>query len=350
MSTAVSGAPRRRFYRRRWFLWTAGILTGLVLAALLAFNLSPRPGALLIRAVFDDNAASVRRALEKHAPEGVALISNEQYRPGDDDALLDVYFPEGTDTALPTVVWTHGGAWLSGSKEDQAPWFQLIAAEGYTVVSLGYSIAPESTYPTPIHQINDALAYIQEHAERLHIDPDMIIMGGSSAGAQLTSQMAAIITNPAYADALGITPTLTPGQLRGVILCAGIYDMDAFLDRGDMIRGGILGWGVGVTAWAYTGSRDQQSPELEEMSTIDHVTADFPPAFITGGNGDPLTDAQSKPLAAKLDGLGVETVTLFYPPDHEPKLGHEHQFVLDNEDGQEALRQILAFIAARVDP
>jgi acetyl esterase/lipase len=350
MSTAASGEPRRRFYRRKWFLWPAGILTGLVLIVLLAFNLSPWPGALLIRYVFDQNAADVKAALEKHAPEGVASITDERYRPGDDDARLDAYFPEGTDTALPTVVWTHGGAWLSGSKQDQVPYFQLIAAEGYTVVALGYSLAPGSTYPTPLHQINDALAYLQANAERLHIDPENIIMAGSSAGAQLTSQMAAIITNPAYADALGITPSLGPGQLRGVVLCAGIYDMAAFLERGDMIRGGILGWGVGVTAWAYTGSRDQESDVLDEMSTIDHVTADFPPAFITGGNGDPLTDAQSKPLAERLDGLGVETVTLFYPADHEPKLGHEHQFVLDNAEGQEALDQILAFIADRVDP
>lgn len=337
---------KRPFYRRKWFLLPVGTVGGLALVALLAFNLSPRPGALLIRTVFDNNAAEVKAAMEKHAPEGIASITNEQYRAGDDDALLDVYFPEGLaeDEILPTVVWTHGGAWLSGSKEDDIPYFELIAKEGYTVVALEYSLAPETTYPTPVHQINDALAYIQDHAVRFHIDTDNIIMAGDSAGAQLTSQIAAIVTNSEYAASLGITPSLTPDQLKGIVLACGIYDMEAFLENGDMIKGGILGWGVGVTTWAYTGSRAHDSAALDEMSTIHHVTADYPPAFITGGNDDPLTDAQSKPLAEKLDELGVETTTLFYPADHEPKLGHEYQFDLDNEDGQNALREILSFI------
>ena len=346
MAVSSEKASRRPFYRRRWFLWPVGTIVGLVLVTVLAFNLSPWPGAMLIRAVFEDDAANVKAAMQKHAPEGVASITNQEYRAGDDDALLDVYFPEGTDTQLPTVVWTHGGAWLSGSKDNDIPYFQLIAAEGYTVVSLDYSLAPEETYPTAVHQINDALAYILDNADRFHIDPDTIFMAGDSAGAQLTSQIAAAVTNPAYADALGIAPALKPEQLKGVILNCGIYDMDVFLERGDMIHGGIVGWGVGVTVWAYTGSRDHDSPVLDEMSTIDHVTSAYPPAFITGGNGDPLTDAQSKPLAEKLDALDVETTTLFYPADHEPALPHEYQFNLDNEDGQNALSEILAFIDA----
>jgi acetyl esterase/lipase len=339
-------SPARGFWRRKWFLWPVGTIVTVVLAALVAVNVSPWPGTLLIRYVFENGATKTLAAMEKHAPEGVASITNQHYRPGDGDAYLDVYFPEGTDTQLPTVVWTHGGAWVSGHRTDQVPFFELIAAEGYTVVSIGYSLGPEQTYPTAIHQINDAHAYLVENAERLHIDPERFVLGGSSAGAQLTSQMGALITNADFAADMGITPSLRPEQVRGLILCAGIYDMEVFLERGDMIRGGILGWGVGTTIWAYTGSRSQDSEALDEMSTIDHVTADYPPSFITGGNGDPLTDPQSRPLAETLDGLGVETTTLFYPADHEPSLPHEYQFDLDNADGQNALKQILAFIDA----
>jgi acetyl esterase len=343
----ASKSRARGFWRRKWFLWPVGTVLTVVLVALIAVNVSPWPGALLIRYVFEDGAAETKAAMEKHAPEGVASILDQQYRPGDGDAYLDVYFPEGTDTQLPTVVWTHGGAWISGHREDQAPFFELIAAEGYTVVSLGYSLGPEKTYPTAVHQINDAHAYLIEHAGRLHIDPERFVLGGSSAGAQLTSQMGAIVTNPAYAADLGITPSLRPEQLRGLILCAGIYDMEVFLERGDMIRGGILGWGVGTTTWAYTGSRSHDSEALAEMSTIDHVTAAYPAVYITGGNGDPLTDPQSRSLAARLEELGVETVTQFFAADHEPRLPHEYQFNLDNDDGQMALREIIAFVGDR---
>ena len=44
---AKASSPRRPFYRRRWFLWPVITVTVLAIAVLLAFNLSPTPGALL---------------------------------------------------------------------------------------------------------------------------------------------------------------------------------------------------------------------------------------------------------------------------------------------------------------
>ena len=35
----------------------------------------------------------------------------------------------------------------------------------------------------------------------------------------------ALITNPDYAREVGITPTLSPDQLRGVVLNCGVYDV-----------------------------------------------------------------------------------------------------------------------------
>ncbi|HEV2528755.1 MAG TPA: alpha/beta hydrolase [Thermomicrobiales bacterium] len=328
-----------------------------MVAALLAFNLSPWPGALLIRHVFEDGADNVREQMEKHAPDGVASILNEQYRAGDEDARLDVYFPESAGQggeALPTLVWTHGGAWLSGHKDDAAPYLMLIASAGYTVISLDYSISPEHQYPRPVHQINDALAFIQQQAGRYHADPTRIVMAGDSAGAQLTSQVAAMITNPAFANELGITPAIAPEQLRGVILYCGIYDMGAFLDhdigdlaadRTPMVR--LLEWGTQISVWAYTGERDGDGPDLAQMSTIQHVTGAFPPTFISGGNGDPLTEPQSQALASVLQSNGVPVQTLFFPSDHVPSLPHEYQFNLDNADGQTAFSDMMTFLGER---
>jgi acetyl esterase/lipase len=345
-------AGKPRFYRRKWFWGPIATIAVLLVAAVLALRLSPRPGAWLIRTVFESNSGDVKAKLEKHTPDGVTLVADQHYRPGDDDAYLDVYFPAASDQAgvrLPTLIWTHGGAWISGDKADASPYFEIIANEGYTVVSLDYSLGPEEKYPTAVLQINDALAYLQANAERLHIDPDRIAMTGDSAGAQLTSQIAALTTNPEYAAELGITPSLRPEQLRGVVLHCGIYDLITFMDHANLEHNAsfltnLLGWGSRTSIWAYTGSRDGDTPVLRQMSSIEHATADFPATFISGGNGDPLTKDQSIPLAEKLKSLGVETQELFYPDDHEPSLGHEYQFNLDNEDGQNALAQTLAFL------
>ncbi len=341
--------PRRPWYARRWFKVTSILLVALIVLPIIAINVSPWPGAMLIRYVFERNAANVLTAMEAHAPDTVTMLADEAYRPDDGDARLDVYFPSSLADGdqLPTVIWTHGGAWISGDKTDAGPYFELLADAGFTVISLGYSYGPEATYPTAVHQLNDAHAFVLANAERLHVDPNQIFLAGDSAGAQLSSQMAALVTNPEFASDMGITPALAPDQLSGLILNCGIYDMVAFTDTTgatETFVTRLLVWGTTTSLWAYTGTRDLDTDDLRQMSTIDHVTADYPPIWISGGNGDPLTDRQSRPLAAKLESLGVDVTTVFYPEDHEPSLGHEYQFNLDNEDGQNALASTIDFL------
>jgi acetyl esterase/lipase len=348
---AQDRAGRRR--RWRWIGIPFGSLIAIVVVLLIVVNLTPRPGAYLIKSVFERNAEQNKDKMEQYAPSGIAVITNQQYRQGDGNAYLDVYFPESTaaNVKLPTLVWTHGGAWISGHKDDNETYFKLIAAQGYTVVSLGYSLGPGHKYPTPIFQVNDALAYIQTNANDFHVDTARFMMAGDSAGAQITSQYAALVTNPQFASEVGITPSITPAQLRGVILYCGIYDLDAFMDKGGVVSGfvgGLLQWGSHTSIWAYAGTKDTNSTALTQMSSLNHATAQFPPTFISGGNGDPLTDHQSIPLAEKLQSLGVPVSSLFYPEDHEPSLAHEYQFELNLADAQTALTQMFAFMKERM--
>lgn len=335
------------FYRRKLFWWPIGIIAGLIVCMLLAFEFSPWPGALLVRIAFNRNDKQALTALEKHTTDvPVTVIANQQYRQDDRNALLDVYIPQAAVQAnhsLPVVVWTHGGAWVSGSKTDDAPYFKLLAARGFTVVSLNYTLAPEKSYPYQIHELNDAQAYLIANAMRLHINPNKFFLAGDSAGAQLTSEMSALITNPAYAKEVGITPALQPSQVAGAILFCGIYKMQG-LTEADPNLPGIIGWGNRQVVWAFSGTKDGSSPIIQQMSSYYHVTKNFPATFISGGNGDPLTNQQSIPLAQELEDMGVSVTTLFYPASHQPSLPHEYQFNLDTADGQRALTDLTAFL------
>lgn len=323
-------------------LGSAALLAGGVASALV---LSPWPGSQLIRLVFRQNDVKVSAALQKHTPEGVASFLDIPYRAGDADAELDVFVPETavvTDETLPAVVWVHGGAWVSGQREDWRPYFMSLAAEGFVVVAVGYSLAPGQTYPTQVRQLDAALAYLRAHASRFHLDPDRIVLAGDSAGAQITSQYAALVTNGRSALDAEISPTLPATSLRGGLFYCGIFDFDRYFGAP-----GIIGYGTKVATWAYTGNRGttmEANPALREMSTIRHLTGTFPPTFISGGNADPLTELQSKPFADALERLGVPVSRLFFPDDHEPGLGHEYQFDLDAPEGQRALRESVAFL------
>lgn len=334
----------KKWYTRWFVVWPASILV-VVALIMLAFKVSPWPGALVIRAVFDADSAKSKDALAKHEPKvSVTTLPDQPYDPSS-GLKADIYFPTDTATnkkALPVIVWTHGGAWISGSKGDRAQYFKLLAAEGFTVVAPDYTLAPEAVYPTQLNQLNTLYKYIKENHERFYANTNAIFLAGDSAGSQISSQMAAIVTDTSYANEVGIKPNLTPDELDGVILFCGIYKMQGLTHPAPELPK-IIGWGDDIAVWSYSGTKDFSSPVIAQMSPYYHVTNKYPATFISGGNSDPLTNDQSKPFADKLQGLGVDVTSLFFAENHQPQLPHEYQFNLDNDDGQKAFTAAVNF-------
>jgi acetyl esterase/lipase len=298
-----------------------------------------------VKSLFDMDARRVNDKIADRVPAGIDSILDQRYGPGADEHL-DVYFPDSAGP-LPTVIWIHGGGWLSGDKSQITNYLKIIAGKGYAVVGINYSLAPGSTYPTPLIQANRALGYLAERAADLHIDPTRLVLAGDSAGSHIAAQLGVITTNPSYAELVGIGPTLHPAQLAGIILHCGVYNMKV-IDPDEM---GLVGGLVRTFAWSYSGVRDFQReyPRIAELSVVDYVTSDFPPTFISGGNGDPLTP-QSIEMAARLTGLGVPVESHFFPDDLRPALGHEYQFDLTNVDGQRAFDLTTRFLRQRTTP
>jgi acetyl esterase/lipase len=315
--------------------------TGGVLAAAGAVvGATPWPSALAIRAVFEREARRTAAALQPFVPEGITRVAEiVPARDGAPATTLDVFRSPGAG-ARPTVVWIHGGAWISGHRRDVEPYLRLLADAGYTAIGLDYGRGPESVYPTAPKQLLAALEHLRRHAGRLGIARDRIVLAGDSAGAQLASQLATAITNPSYARDAGLTTTLPVDALRAVILHCGVFDLS-----GVSKVTGLAGWGFRAALWAYTGHRNwSDSTAGRHMSTIDHVTPRFPPVFVSGGNADALTARQSRPFAAHLRTLGVPVTDLFWGEGHETQLGHEYQFHFEHPEARLALERTLAFL------
>ena len=328
--------------RRHWVLAGAAAAGAVALTAGFVVTHDPAPGALVIRATLDGQAADLKKKLAAHDPDGVVEQLDLAYGARAANRL-DVYRPAGARGELPAVVWLHGGGWVAGDKADWATYYRLLANAGFAVVAVNYSRAPESAYPVPVREANAALGYVRRHARRLGADPGRLVLAGDSAGAQLAAQVAALTTNPSYARGLRIAPAVPASVLRGTVLDCGAYDLMPYV-RGDDHPDRILDFAVSQLLWAYTGTNDPASPVFPQMSVIDHVTSAFPPSFITGGNADPLTDRHSRPMAQRLRELGVAVDALLYPADHEPRLGHEYQLDLDTDAGQTALARTIAFL------
>ncbi|MEB4613429.1 alpha/beta hydrolase [Leucobacter sp. M11] len=331
-------APSARI--RPLYLWLGGAFAVLTAIALVT-TLSPRPTAMLIRAVFEAGGRATVAEMRPYAPtSGLTEHRNVSYRDGDPDATLSLFRPEGAAEPLPVVVWVHGGAWISGQKEDVEPYVRMIADRGFVAVTLDYSIGPEAQYPTAVGQINDALAFLNEHAAEYGIDPEQFVIAGDSAGAQLASQVTAMATNPQLATLMGTQPSLRPEQISGTILHCGVYDMRAMAELS-----GIENWGFKIALWATTGTRDWSSTYAgATMSSLNFVTEDFPTTLISGGNADALTWLQSIPMSQRLEEVGVDVESHFFAHDAEPALEHEYQFKLDSPEAQQMFEDTIVYL------
>ncbi|WP_368496761.1 alpha/beta hydrolase [Herbiconiux sp. A18JL235] len=330
----------------------AGVVAAVAGGVAIVLRSTPWPSVLVIRKAFERGAVRNTAELRRHPParhiEIATRIPYTQAGAPTFDLVLPAAHPR--DVPLPTVVWIHGGAWISGVAADNVPYLEHVAAAGFAAVALDYTVAPEATYPTAVRQLDEALGHLTVHATELGIDPERLVLAGDSAGAQLASQLAALTVDPEYARALGLRASLRPEQLRGVILQCGVYDIAAMADVH-----GVAGWGFKTALWALTGEKDwSHSGAALTMSTIDvigrdpddpgHPIAPFPPVFISGGNGDGLTSIQSVPMSERMRASGIDVTTLFWPPDHEPPLPHEYHLKLDRPEAQVALRQTLDFV------
>lgn len=317
--------------------WLIGLLVAAVALAA-AFLLSPWPSVYVIRTIFDKGAAEASEKLARHVPATVRT-DTFAYDPSDKDAVLDIHRPAKVSPRSPLIVWIHGGGFVSGRRGDITNYAKILAGQGFTVVNVDYSIAPEATYPTPVRQVSKALEFLTAESARLGIDTSRIVLAGDSAGAQIAAQTAAVSTNADYARKVGISPGVQPSQIVGTLLHCGVYDVTRMGGGG-----GILGWFVKSTTWAYSGKRNWRDAKgFETMSIAPNVTSKFPPTFISAGNADPL-GPQSVAMADALQAKGVEVERLFFPKHYEPPLGHEYQFDLDTEAGKLALARSTAWL------
>lgn len=296
----------------------------------------------VIASVFNASTNVQKKFIDRHAPE-VLVQTNIAYL--QNPALhLDIYQPHDI-AALgirPTVVWIHGGGWISGSKEHARGYFKRLADQGYNVISVEYQFAPQMIYPEQLLQINQALKFISEHAKAYHIDAQHIYLAGDSAGANLASHYAALISNPDFSRQSAITPFIQREQIKGLILHCGIYDLNAFINTAaDKVK--LIEWGIVNLVQAYTGNKKDDADFLKSISPIQYLTVNYPPVFISGGNKDFLTQTQSVPFVNALLRQKIPVTEVFYPESKE-FLVHEYQFMMSKKASQQTFQQTIQFI------
>lgn len=322
-----------------WLKRALVISLAAVAGGYLAWTMSPWPSALFYRLLFDRGGVAMNVALARHVPKDVVAQTDIAYAPDDPDARLDIFRPAAAEgKRLPVVVWIHGGAFLSGSKDQVSNYLRILAARGYATVGIDYTLAPRGQYPGPVVQTNAALRFLQQNAERFGFDASTFFLAGDSAGAQIAAQLTAAISSSANAARLGLKPSIAREHLRGAILFCGFHDLEAINPSGAF--GGFLR----TATWSYFGVKNLAGDRrAADFSTVSNVSGAFPALFVSAGNTDPLL-SQSQKLAEVAAANGVIVDSLFFPADRSPGLAHEYQFDLDNDAGTLAFERMIAFL------
>lgn len=297
----------------------------------------------VIASTFNMTTTFQKNLLEYDAPKNIDEQRNVRYQLTP-PLHFDVYQAQSQDAArpAPSIVWIHGGGWIAGSKQHARGYFQRLADEGYNVIAIEYQFAPEHIYPTQLEQINQAMGYLNRYAAHYQIDMQNLFFAGDSAGANLASHYAALVTHPSLAQHEKIQTAIRPEQLRGLILHCGIYDLNAFVDTADQ-QFKIVEWAVLNLVQAYTGGRKQDAEFLKQISPIQYLHSAYPAVFISSGNKDFLTKTQAYPFVKALKAQNIPVTEVFYP-DSSAFLMHEYQFFMGKKESQQTFARTLDFI------
>lgn len=114
---------------------------------------------------------------------------------GNRNLLLDIYMPSGKINPY-LVIWIHGGACRSGSKEN--PPLGLLSV-GYAIASVDFRLSTEALFPGPVHDIKAAIRFLRGNAIKYGYKADKIIIWGSSSGGHLAA-MVGTTNNDSYME------------------------------------------------------------------------------------------------------------------------------------------------------
>ncbi|EOF60981.1 esterase [Enterococcus hirae EnGen0127] len=323
------------------FKWFGILLLSTILLVVIAFQVSPRPGAYVIRHLFSDAVTITDKETYEQAKDSTSSLTDRSYQSQFKKNNYDIYYPKGSEGHLPTLIWVHGGGYVSGDKAGVKEFATRLASDTHiAVVAMNYEPAPSSQYPNQVVQVNELVQQLKKENNQ-KLDLSKLIFGGDSAGAQIALQYVTIQTNQQYAKEMKMKQMIDPTAIKGAISYCGPVDLQQTAKQQSSDR--LMHFFVKTVAWSLIGTKDWQIDErLYQASLVDQVSKDFPPTYITDGNAYSFQD-QGIAFANKLKELDVPVDELFYK-DQKKEISHEYQFNYTLPESKTCYEQTERFI------
>lgn len=282
--------------------------------------------------------------------DGVRILTEIPYAEKYPNSFLDVYIPkkglceEAGGKGTPVFVYFHGGGFLFGHKRmgdpltkdpsGMADWFNIFLNKGIAIVSACYAFAPDYRFPVQIEQVDQVLAFISRHGSEYGIDTGRILLGGGSAGADMTEIYGLVAADEEYASKFPFKPSVGMECLKGLVIDEAALCFYTFHDPKGMET--LLGCWVGEEDFLH-------GPNSVLCDVPEHIRNRYIPTFVTASTDSHFFIQSALKLKAKLDDTGVRC-DIYYPPMSMGSYAHGFLFQIDTPAGKEGNEKLMRFV------
>jgi len=240
--------------------------------------------------------------------EGITPAVAIRYGQVDCPLDLDLFLPTGEAKSrpkLPVIVFIHGGAWMSGFRQDIPPQMIAYAKQGFAVATIDYRSSRWEKFPANVHDVRAAVRFLRSNAASWGLDPDRIALVGFGSGGHLA--LVAGLAGPELDGSVGDHDEV-PSRVQAVVSFHGPTNMQTIL-RQDTPGG--VGKHRTPVEFLLGGDPAKFANLAKQASPVNHVRAGGPPILLVHGDADdqiPVAQVTEMEAACKKSGAAVECV------------------------------------------
>jgi acetyl esterase/lipase len=265
------------------------------------------------------------------SPPAIAPLQRKTYWRSYKDALEALIYKPANPPAKPgpwilalhSAGW-EGKLWSSGDTDEFSAWNRRLAAQGYVIVSMGFHDAPAHKWPAQRDDVRNAVKWVNEHAEELHIDPERMIIMGRSSGGQIATVCAT---------------TMPDLNVKG---CIALYSpMDLEFAHTWATEDDVVGT-LKLLRNYMGGDPDVAGDNYRTASATNYVTAKTVPTLLLHGRRDAIVWVeQSIRYKGKFEKAGIGDRCTFV---ELPWAVHAFDFFPNSPGGQVSLYEVTEFL------
>lgn len=227
-----------------------------------------------------------------------------------EDVTLTTYILDNSEEIKtkrrPTIIICPGGGFLMTSDREAEPIAMKFAGEGYNTFVLRYATYfnkpikdfqnlpegnKESKYPQPLFDLAKAILTIRQNADEWKIDTNKIFVCGFSAGGYLTASLGVHWQDDLLKEKFNVESQLF--KPNGIILGYPVLDYnlmeELMLEKNDKSLKEY--WELSNSA--LFGEPNPSHEYLKELSPVNYITNNTPPAFMWHTADDGLVSVRN---------------------------------------------------------